>query len=32
MDKIKRNVIIFAVLVALVGGVYQYLRPYNPSS
>ena len=31
MDKIKRNVIIFAVLVALGGGVYQYLRPYNPS-
>jgi hypothetical protein len=31
MDKIKRNVIIFAVLVALGCGVYQYLRPYNPS-
>ncbi|MDM2927377.1 hypothetical protein [Citrobacter sp. Cm046] len=31
MDKIKRKVIIFAVLVVLGGGVYQYFRPYNPS-
>ncbi|MDM2927235.1 hypothetical protein OGX98_00040, partial [Citrobacter sp. Cm046] len=31
MDKIKRKVIIFAVLVALGGGVYQYFRPYDPS-
>ena len=31
MDKIKRKVIIFAVLFALGFGVYQYFRPYNPS-
>ncbi|KGA26281.1 hypothetical protein ABRP70_08275 [Pectobacterium odoriferum] len=31
MDKIKREVIIFAVFVALGYGVYQYFRPYNPS-
>ncbi|BBQ88332.1 T6SS immunity protein Tli4 family protein [Raoultella ornithinolytica] len=31
MDKFRRKAIIFAVLVALGGGVYQYFRPYNPS-
>lgn len=31
MDKIKRNVIIFAVLVTLGYVVYQHFRPYNPS-
>ena len=31
MNKFRRKTIIFAVLVALGGGVYQYFRPYNPS-
>ena len=31
MDKIKRKIIIFAVLVVLGYGVYQYFRPYDPS-
>ena len=31
MNKFRRKAIIFAVLVALGGGVYQYFRPYNPS-
>ncbi|WP_407213361.1 T6SS immunity protein Tli4 family protein [Enterobacter sichuanensis] len=31
MDIIKRKVIIFAVLVVLGYGVYQYFRPYDPS-